>query len=143
MSKPIYYMYLICPLSADGKAEGPCKIGISRNPAGRLRTLQTAWPRKLIIYELWDFPKHGAAREAEEMMHYAFAQERAAGEWFNVEPKDAMWKVTIWFHWAAKATAGIDADALPGIPETGVGMVANGRASQLGKLISHWNGSRA
>jgi hypothetical protein len=62
-------------------AAGPIKIGISVNPRGRLKGLQTAHPWKLSL--LCVIPG-GCALEAQ--YHARFAEHRLHGEWFSPHP---------------------------------------------------------
>lgn len=63
-------------------AAGPIKIGISVDPAKRLKGLQTAHPWKL---SLLCVVEGGAYLESE--YHFRFAEHRLAGEWFNPAPE--------------------------------------------------------
>ncbi len=61
--------------------DGPIKIGISGDPAQRLRTLQTGYPHPLRLLAV----VVGAA-EQEPRYHERFAEHRLAGEWFERHP---------------------------------------------------------
>lgn len=131
--KPVY-LYVIC--RADGPARSPCKVGITDNPASRLRSLKTASPYELVIFEMWDFPTREFALGAESMAHAALKRYRLSGEWFDVEPKEAVSILTVWFFWSAKAFADPDDEPLPmPDPGRGVGLVANGMADSRGRLL--------
>jgi len=129
------YLYLICAIKGE-EVSAPCKVGISQNPAKRLKGLQTAYPYKLIIYELWDFSNRSEVLAGEELAHASLAEHRLSGEWFSIEPKEALFKITLWFKWAAamQARERGDIEPLPPIPPNGVGLIANGLADRAGKL---------
>lgn len=56
---------------------GPIKIGVSANPADRLRELQTAHPEPLLL--LATFP---GGFDPERALHVRFARHWLRGEWF-------------------------------------------------------------
>jgi hypothetical protein len=56
---------------------GPIKIGVARDPAERLRRVQTGYPFKLRITNL----RPGGLRE-EGRLHKRFRRHRIRGEWF-------------------------------------------------------------
>jgi len=60
---------------------GPIKIGVSNNPAKRLKGLQTSNPYQLTLSAV--IPG-GALMEGE--YHKRFAEHRLVGEWFNPAP---------------------------------------------------------
>jgi hypothetical protein len=63
-------------------AAGWCKIGLSRDPEGRLRALQTGNPRPLrLAYVTQPFTRDDAAL-LEYVAHLGFAKHRVNGEWF-------------------------------------------------------------
>lgn len=61
--------------------EGPIKIGIARDPAARLATLQTGHHETLVIVAI---AAGGAAQEAS--YHALFSAHRVRGEWFAPHP---------------------------------------------------------
>jgi Meiotically up-regulated gene 113 len=130
------YLYVICG-TRDGEAVGPCKVGRTYKPDARLKGLQTSSPYKLHIYEVWDFPNRHEAKAAEHMAHAALKRHRLSGEWFDISPVEAVNTLTIWFYWAAKYCSedSQDGEPLPPPPAQGVGMVANGRADDRGRIL--------
>lgn len=62
-------------------ADGPIKIGIARDPAGRLATLQTGHHDTLSIVAI---TAGGSAQEA--AYHAAYRAHRLRGEWFDPHP---------------------------------------------------------
>lgn len=69
-----YYVYLI----TDGTYT---KIGISNNPQKRLRSLQTANPRKLSIAHTVQLESKDDASLLEFALHQYFDKARVSGEW--------------------------------------------------------------
>jgi hypothetical protein len=61
---------------------GPCKIGISRNPRGRMSKMQSDHHEPLRIIGLFE-----GDRAEEATIHSRFANERLSGEWFNPHPE--------------------------------------------------------
>ncbi len=72
-----------------GASENLKKIGITRNPPGRLRNLQTANPAKLQLEYLKQCEEHEAVR-LEREVHKRFSADRLAGEWFAINAETAV-----------------------------------------------------
>lgn len=67
----------------------PIKIGIARDPYKRLADLQVGFPHKLQLY--WSVVIAGtAAVTVERAAHKRLAAKRLNGEWFDVDPDDAI-----------------------------------------------------
>lgn len=81
----MFMIYLYC----IGSSAGYCKFGYSRDPAGRLRELQTGSPDALSLVHSIAIPEsehlreHFHARSLEKQLHREFAHLRVRGEWFN------------------------------------------------------------
>ena len=78
------------------KPSGFMKFGISKDPANRLKTLQTSSPNELILlFSARAFV--GKSEAAERKLHIALERlpmvKRLRGEWFAVEP--AQWTVCV------------------------------------------------
>jgi hypothetical protein len=134
-----HYLYVVCQgidIDGHGRLSGPCKVGITSNPASRLKGLRTGHPYQLVIYELWDFEDRAFAVAAERMAHVALKDFRLSGEWFDIKPKDAVGRITLWLFWSAEMNAKEkgETEPLPDIPPQGVGMIANGRADRWGRV---------
>ncbi|MGH1372954.1 MAG: GIY-YIG nuclease family protein [Cellvibrionaceae bacterium] len=71
------YVYFI-----SGKASGDIKIGFSKNPWARLKSLQTANSKSLKL-----LAKIGATQECETWLHNHFKDQRKNGEWFGRNEK--------------------------------------------------------
>lgn len=72
----ISYIYVI------GSDEPPYKVGISKNPTRRLKSLQTGCPKKLKILSI----KETAAlktKPLESIIHYNLSKYKTVGEWFD------------------------------------------------------------
>lgn len=76
------FLYVIGPLS------GPQKIGISKNPQSRLRSLQTGHPSKLFLNHSIEVPDD-RVRLLERMIHQDLSHRRTNGEWFDLSPTEA------------------------------------------------------
>jgi hypothetical protein len=70
--------------------DGPIKIGLTRNPAQRIKTLQTANAYKLRGLAAWR-----CVPIVEKAFHLEFADSRLHGEWFAPTPKLLEW--ALWF----------------------------------------------
>lgn len=68
--------------------DGLCKIGVSRNPEGRLAQLQTGCPQKLHIAYVCILADR--AYEVEEFAHIALGKKAAGGEWFKCTEQEAI-----------------------------------------------------
>lgn len=73
-------VYIILPAGDDG----PCKVGISRDPWDRLLSLQTGSPVPLRLGEIYYLRDRATAARLEQSFHAAFAERRLHGEWFAV-----------------------------------------------------------
>ena len=73
------YIYFI---KQDHGDRAYVKIGISRNPKERLKYLQTASPVELELMLCIE-----GDRDLERLIHGAFADDRAEGEWFEWSPQ--------------------------------------------------------
>ena len=78
------YVYLMHDLS-----NGYHKIGISKDPQYRERTLQSEKPtiEKVCAKE---FPTRQIAEAIEAALHKSYAAKRLRGEWFNLDPEDVV-----------------------------------------------------
>lgn len=64
-----------------GDTEGRfIKIGIAKEPASRLASLQTGCPHKLILLAVFNIPN----LKAEKKLHEALSPYRLQGEWFEL-----------------------------------------------------------
>jgi Meiotically up-regulated gene 113 len=128
-----HFLYVVCHIRVD-ELRGPCKVGVTSKPKARLNALKTASPRRLVFAELWDFPDRAFANEAEKLAHASLQRYRMNGEWFDIGPTDAVQRIELWMMMAAIADAqsrGQDPDSIEMVPG-GVGLIANGMASQIG-----------
>lgn len=77
------YVYVI------GATGYPLKIGIATDPERRLGGIQTGCAYPLSI-QLALLCQHGCERKVEARCHAALHRHRLAGEWFDVEPSEAI-----------------------------------------------------
>lgn len=68
--------------------DGLCKIGVSRNPEGRLVQLQAGCPEKLHIVYVCILADQ--ARNVEGFAHRLLKKQAVGGEWFNCSEDEAM-----------------------------------------------------
>jgi len=71
------------------------KFGVAKNPAQRLKELQTGCPHKLELVAVMDLP-----HENERLMHEYLSEHRLVGEWFA--PGDKVSEVLSDPRWRAK-----------------------------------------
>lgn len=74
---------------------GPVKVGVSVNPASRVRSLQTGCPYKLRVLATGHVAHKAvlrgyAAREVEAYAHRQLAAKRLEGEWFDMNLDDVL-----------------------------------------------------
>ena len=70
--------------------KAPSKVGMARDPVGRMASLQTAHFQKLTLAGSWTCPNRGIARALEVSFHQTQAESRLAGEWFDLAPDAGM-----------------------------------------------------
>lgn len=73
------YIYVI------GREEGPVKVGISNKPWKRVASIQTSCPFKVELLFAMPTKSRELAYRHEKIFHDIYADDRSAGEWFNVE----------------------------------------------------------
>ena len=77
--------------------DGPVKLGITQDPAQRIKTLQTANPHELRGLAAWRI-----LPEEEKAIHQQFAHARIRGEWFQPVPDlldFVLWEGGIYCDW--------------------------------------------
>lgn len=84
-------MYLYCIANSTGSV----KFGFSKDPDRRVRALQTGSSDELVLLETIPVPED-QVRQYERLLHAEFAHCRSRGEWFNINPEDAVSYLT-WF----------------------------------------------
>jgi len=84
------YLYIISPIGREHEPLRPVKIGITGNVAARLASIQTGSHRKLHVAMAINTPNRDIARSFESAFHAFYAEKRFEGEWFDVDPIDAM-----------------------------------------------------
>jgi hypothetical protein len=81
-----HYVYAIAASAVDA-----VKIGISSDPADRLRSLQTGCPVPLKLRASQDCLDREAARWCEQHLHRRLKRYRLDGEWFKTGPLILRW----------------------------------------------------
>lgn len=61
------------------------KIGVSRNPDVRRKTMQTGNPNKIMVIALFPFGSSREAYEEEKRLHEYLANFNVYGEWFSAK----------------------------------------------------------
>lgn len=74
--KDTRFLYLI-----HNKHNNCCKIGISKDPKNRKRSLECSSGSQLELAAVWEVQHE--AREVEKLVHSAFSSSRTVGEWFE------------------------------------------------------------
>jgi len=80
------YIYVI------GDTTSPYKIGFTKDPDNRLRTLQTGNPKKLQIHYK-EMIGENEVKYIEKQIHKELKRKQVSGEWFNVSLDDAISEV--------------------------------------------------
>lgn len=94
------YLYVICPFARENEPVGPVKIGITSNVAARLSSVQTGQHTRLRVLAAFPTPNREIARSRESNWHQHFADARLEGEWFKVDPIDALEVICMgWRHY--------------------------------------------
>lgn len=66
------------------------KIGVAVNVEQRRRSIQQCCPDEVTVLAAVLMANFTEARAAEKQMHAVFAERRTFGEWFRMEPTDAL-----------------------------------------------------
>ena len=74
-----HYVYII------GREEGPVKVGVTSSLDARLATIQTGCHFKIDLLYFRQFRNRDHALEHERNFHAVYAQNRLAGEWFDLD----------------------------------------------------------
>lgn len=76
-------VYLMFARDADGPMY--VKVGISKTPGERIRSIQTGCPIRILRAVAFTCSSARTARAAEVALHSSLDQYRASGEWFRLE----------------------------------------------------------
>lgn len=91
------------------------KVGISDNPASRLRQLSTGSPFKLRLAMSIAVPKREMAVELEKAFHRVVRKYRTQGEWFSLNSTQACFFMAINYACCLRYTADFDDDLIVAI----------------------------
>lgn len=84
------YVYLIAHKGEHGDV-GPVKVGFTKSaPEKRMVILQTGNPTRLSLVFKFSAPTPELARLAESVFHEVAKDYRLTGEWFDMEPMEAL-----------------------------------------------------
>jgi hypothetical protein len=81
-----YYIYIIRPTGR----QKPIKVGYASNLRLRFSGLQCDSPKLLTVAGLFAVVGKAQARLLERTVHRAFETSRMHGEWFMIEPREAL-----------------------------------------------------
>lgn len=90
------HVYLIAHKDAQGEFVSPIKVGITKSLASRVAALQTGNPRPIALVFAFVTPATQFARHFEGAFHGINAGSRMSGEWFDMEPRDALFKLIVY-----------------------------------------------
>lgn len=83
------HIYLLAHHSGNGLV-APVKVGVTTSLKTRLATLQTGNPQPIELVASFATPGHEFAEWFERCFHDINAEKRLTGEWFDIDPKDAL-----------------------------------------------------
>lgn len=106
------HVYLIAHKDADGAFVSPVKVGITKSLGSRLASLQTGNPKPIGLVFAFNTPAFEFARYFEQAFHELNAERRLNGEWFDMEPRDALFKMTLYTWKTLTIELGEDEDIL-------------------------------
>lgn len=89
-SKPCFVYLIVADCLFGVNDDDLFKVGVSYNPALRLRQLLTACPHGLRIASVWKYPDRDTAVHIERAFHDRYADWRVKGEWFAGVANGAM-----------------------------------------------------
>lgn len=75
-----------------GDTASPYKIGFTKDPDKRLKTLQTGNPKKLQIHYKEQINEN-EVKYIEKQIHNELKRKQVSGEWFNISLDDAISEV--------------------------------------------------
>lgn len=84
------HLYLVAGVGRASEPLGPVKIGITGNVESRMASIQTGSPRQLKIVGCFWTPNREIARKFEVAFHNQYHDRRLSGEWFSVDPIEAL-----------------------------------------------------
>lgn len=84
-----YFVYVMA--KKDGESiSAPVKIGMAKNPKTRVQEIGTSCPFRLEVAVHLSMPSKTMARALERAFHATQADRRLHGEWFDIEPEEAI-----------------------------------------------------
>lgn len=84
------HVYLVAHKHPDGHFEAPVKIGITHSLRSRLKSLQTGNPKPIGLVFAFSTPDVRFAKHFERGLHEVNSEFRLSGEWFNMDPREAL-----------------------------------------------------
>ena len=89
-----HYIYVM-GTRREGALVAPVKVGITKNPASRVRQVSTGSPYGIGVVFLFCAPDRLVAREIEQAFHSVYKRYRLSGEWFDMPPSEAVARMCI------------------------------------------------
>lgn len=93
------HLYVMAAMRDDGPG-APVKVGISNAPEKRLATINTASPFRVSLFRTFRLPNRNVAATLERMFHDVKKEHRLNGEWFQMEPTEAITGLSFAFAFA-------------------------------------------
>jgi hypothetical protein len=90
------FIYVMAASRDDGM-NAPVKVGISADPQKRLASINTAAPFRVALYRSFRLPNRFMAQSVERVFHSVNGGNRLNGEWFQIEPEQAVQSLAFGF----------------------------------------------
>lgn len=94
----------------DGRMSAPVKVEISSDARKRLGSLQTACPYELNIVRVFSTPNREIAKDLERAFHKLHAKHQTRGEWFDIDPMEAVWQMCLAYRLGLSLNTTLDED---------------------------------
>jgi hypothetical protein len=125
------FVYVIA-IRRGGDAVPPIKVGISSDPAGRLRTFQTACPYPLVLRGAYLFESRDLAERIERTFHREQRDRQTHGEWFDLSPLRAVtWLARVVLRVLGPGERGLAVSHSSGLAEDVLALVPPERAVEV------------
>lgn len=85
----VYWVYVFAKDGPNG-LEAPVKVGITNSANSRLATIQTSCPFRIGMAYVFEVPNKEIAAHFERSFHRTQKSHRLHGEWFDIQPLDAI-----------------------------------------------------
>lgn len=106
-----HFVYIMAHIDDDGCLSAPTKIGISKHPKKRLKQIRREEEGTIVLVSTYTFWKREHAERVEKAFHKACAVHCERGEWFDINPGDAVGIMSINLQSFADNVIGFDETA--------------------------------